>query len=122
LSFLPNLKAYKEARDIFITFGEDIGSVLKVASEGRDDEAMILSKAANIVRSKMKEMNCVFNGNFQTNCQKNSVPETLLHLVSMILRGSNIKTNLEDASVSQPALTISQLLQFNCTFRRYDKQ
>ena len=67
-------------------------------------------------------MKCVFDGKFRTNCQKDSVPESLLYLVSMVLRGSNIKTNIDSACITQSALTIAQLLQFNCTFRRNNKQ
>ena len=96
LSSLPDLQAYRKGRDIFLAFDDDIDSALKIISEDSDDEAVILSKAANIVRRKMREMECVFDGGkFRTNCQKDSVPESFIYLVSMVLRGSNIKTNID---------------------------
>lgn len=123
LSNLPDLQAYKKGRDTFLAFDEEIGSVLKIVSKkDSDDEAVILSQAAKIVRRDMAEIKHVFDGKFPTSCQKEAVPESLLCLVSMVLRGSNIKTNSDGASLTQDSLTISQLLQYNCTLRRKDKQ
>ena len=50
-------------------------------------------------------------------CQENSVPSSLVSLVKMISYGPNIESHLENPS-SQAALTVAQLLQFNCYFRR----
>ena len=60
----------------------------------------------------------MFNGSFEVNCQKRS----LLCLVSMVLRGANIETNVLDVPETQSALTMAQLLKYNCTFQRKSKQ
>ena len=58
-------------------------------------------------------MKMEFNGSFPTECQEQSVPTSLLALVTMILNGPNIKTQSSPSAVSQPALSISQLLLYN---------
>ena len=54
-----------------------------------------------------------FKGTFERKCQGDSFPPSLVSLVKMILYGPNIVSQLENSS-SQAALTIAQLLQFNC--------
>ena len=123
LANLPELQAYKQGRDVLLAFNEDIGNALKIVSERDcDDEAVILSKAAKIVRRDMGNWKYIFDGSFEPKCQKQSIPASLLCLVSMIIRGSNIETNSKDVSETQTALTIAQLLQYNCTFRRVARQ
>ena len=58
----------------------------------------------------MAEIKHVFDGNFPTNCQKESAHESLLCLVSMGLSGSNSKKMQTGASATQASLTIAQLL------------
>ena len=62
----------------------------------------------------MLKMKNDFSGSFDAQCQEKSVPVSLLALVSMVLNGTNITTQPSSASMPQPALTISQLLMFNC--------
>ena len=40
----------------------------------------------------------------------------------MILRGANIENNVENLMGTQTALSIAQLIMYNCSFRRIDKQ
>jgi hypothetical protein len=54
----------------------------------------------------------VFTG-FQEGCQRDSVPNILLTLVNMILEGPSISDQSEFSAKSS-ALTIAQLLKFNC--------
>ena len=63
---------------------------------------------------------CTFNGSFDTQCQQNSVPQTLMALVGMILDGTNLATHSNDTIKSQVTLTLAQLglLKFNSTLRR----
>ena len=92
LANFPDLKAYKEGRDILLAFDEDIGSALtKVCEKEYDDEAITLAKAAQIVRRYMLEKNASFTGSFDSECQTQSVPQTLLALVAMIHEGPSIK-------------------------------
>lgn len=60
---------------------------------------------------------CVpFSGSFTEDCQDNSVPQSLLMLVTMIMYGTNIKNNA--SYLSQPALSLSQLMMYNSCVRR----
>ena len=63
----------------------------------------------------MFETRFTFDGAFQTDSQKDSVPYSLLALVNMILDGENInhQTQLSNTSITTTALKISQLLVFN---------
>ena len=88
---------------------------MKNASEkNTDNEAMVIAKAANIVRRDLLNIeNSQFHGTFETNCQEASVPESLRSLIAMIMGGTNIKTQSSNIVESQAALTVSQLIRFN---------
>ena len=75
---------------------------------------MLFAKTARIVRREMLVKKQHFDGTFEPECQCNSVPDTLLALVNMILDGTNIidQTDNEKGGTSA-ALVISQLLMFN---------
>ena len=118
LANIPDMQVHKHGRDVLLAFNEDIGTVLNNAY-GRDfdDEGMILSQAARIVRRSMSETKYSFNGTFGKDCQSQSVPGLLLSLVKMILSGSSIKKDSDHINEAQAALTIAQLLQYNSSFR-----
>ena len=63
-----------------------------------------------------------FGGSFTPNSQEDSVPKSLLALVAMVLNGPNIKTQSSFSTMSQPVLTISQLLMSNSIARHRDNQ
>ena len=84
----------------FLAFKTDLANALQKAhKEDIVEEAMHLAKDAIIVRKEMFTQKYTFDGSFESNCQANSVPLSLVSLVNMILYGPNI------------GLTISQLLQ-----------
>ena len=85
LANMPDMQARKHGRDVLLEFNEDNGTVLNNAY-GRDfdDEGMILSQAARIVRRSMSETKYSFNGTFGKDCQSQSVSGLLLSLVKMI--------------------------------------
>ncbi|VDI11877.1 Hypothetical predicted protein, partial [Mytilus galloprovincialis] len=119
LAAIPDLEAHKQGRDVLLIFNEDIGKAIKQAlASNYDDEAIILSKAAKIVRKDMMETNTSFKGFFETDCQKKSVPQSLKTLIGMILGGPNIETQSGNFIEAQCTLTIAQLLQFNFSVRR----
>ncbi|CAC5367122.1 unnamed protein product [Mytilus coruscus] len=118
LAAIPDLKAHKQGRDVLLIFNEDVGEVLKQATSYSDDEGIIIAKAAQIVRRNMFDTRYSFTGTFNDSCQQESVPQTLVSLVRMILGGPNIETQSSNIVESQTTLTISQLLQFNCAVRR----
>ncbi len=66
----------------------------------------------------MLKMKNHFSGSFDAQCQEKSVPVSLLALVSMVLYGTNITTQTSSEFTPQPALTLSQLLQYNCLVRQ----
>ena len=73
---------------------------------------MCLQRAANIVRQDMFTESYVANGSFSQNCQRGSIPQTLLSLVNMILEGPKAKRQ-STINPSQAALPLAQLHTFN---------
>ena len=115
----PDLQSHKEGRDILLAFDCDVSIALrKVCEESYDDERVHLAKTAQILRREMLEKELSFKGSFHSGCQKDSVPRSLLVLVRMILEGPNIPPDESEDALSQTALSIAQLLLFNCHIRR----
>ena len=113
LQMVPGLRAHSEGKSILIMFEEDIGQGIKRAcDQNLESDAIVLAKAAEIVRRDMFDMKYNFSGTFQEKCQEDSVPEKLKALVDMILEGPNIKNQTENDDKSA-GLTISQLIMFN---------
>ena len=121
LSQFEDLKSYNEGRDVYLAFDSDIGSALRVATNlDYDDEAVILSKAANIIRRDIfsDRTQTEFTGEFSEGCQQEYVPSSLKTLVGMILGGSNISNVTNNKSFIQAQLSISQLVIFNSNIRQ----
>ena len=75
-------------------------------------DALLLPKAAKIVPKLVMGYNGFhFDNNFGHGCQQQSVPSSLITLVSMLLNGTDLKD--QDISDSQANLTIVQLILFN---------
>ena len=118
LAHVPDLQAYKQGREMFLAFNQDIGpAIRKAIDDDADDEGMHLVKAAAIVRRHMLDMSFKFEGTFEEGCQESAVPDSLVALVSMILDGTNIGGDPE-LTTAQSALSIAQLMQFNSHARR----
>ena len=98
LAQIPALRAQNKGREVFLVYDKDIGAALQFAvGNSNDSNAVHLAKAAQIVRKDMLEKKQNFNGTFISSCQKDSVPTSLLALVTMMLEGPNIQdqTDLE---------------------------
>jgi len=108
---MPELESHRKGRDVLLAFRKDIGPVLSQASDYSD--AIILSKAASILRSQMLNHKSKFNGNFNEQCIDDSVPPMLQQFVSMIEHGADIKSQLRFGA-SKTDLAMAQLLQYNC--------
>ena len=92
LVHIPDLEAYKEGHDIILAFKKDIGSALsRICESDEYDNGIILSRAADIIRKEMLFLSNSFSGHFDKSCQLNSVPFSLLNLVTMILKGTGIQ-------------------------------
>ena len=116
---LPELKAYNKGRDVFLAFSEDVGSLLSTEYfEDSDEQNVMMVKLAKIIREDIFSKTNTFNGTFDHESQVNSVPQSLLTLINMILNGSNITEQTHTKSISQPVLSIAQLVTFNTVKQR----
>ena len=109
----PNLRAYKDGRDVLIAFDDDVSSALfKVCEKEYDDEAITVARAAQIIRRDMFKKNSSFTGSFDKQCQEQSMPPTLLALVAMIHEGVSIKSQSgsSGAILTQSTFSVAQLL------------
>ena len=112
------MTSYKDGWEVLLAFNEDIAAVLKKATENNiDSEAMLIAKAANIIRRDLlNKEKSKFHGTFEANCQEDSVLQSLRSSIEMIMGGASIVEN-------QAALTVSQLIRFNSVVRhRKDSQ
>ena len=70
-------------------------------------------KTAKLIRNNMLHMSTPFSGSFPSDCQETAIPQSLLTLVNMLL----YSTELTSDAYSQPTLSLSQLIMFNCIKR-----
>ena len=56
-----------------------------------DSDAMQFARAAQVVRKEMFDRKFHFDGSFKPGCQQDSVPQSLLVLLNMIMKGPNIE-------------------------------
>ncbi len=118
LGYFPDMEAHKQGREVVLISNKDIGSALRKACEhDADNDAFHLARAAKIVRRDMFKFKNQFNGSFEMKCQEKSIPTSLLSLVAMVLCGPNIEVQSSSTTLSQPVLTISQLLRHNSLVR-----
>ena len=118
LEYFPDMEAHKQGREVLLICDKDIGSALRKACEhDADSDAFHLARAAKIVRKDMFKLKNQFNGSFEMKCQENSVLTSLLSLVGMLLCGPNIEVQSSSTTLSQPVLTISQLLMHDSLVR-----
>jgi hypothetical protein len=121
LEFCPDLKSTMSGRDMVLIFNKDIGQAVRKACEyDADDDAVHLARAANILRRDILRMKTVFSNSFDTDCQKKSVPASLLQMVGMVLDGPKINGvgSIDNSPMNAAQLSISQLLMFNTNVRR----
>ena len=108
-----SLWEYKDRKFSYLTFDENVGTVLKSCCERSfDDEAFVLSEAAKILRCDIFAKDCnKFDGHFSGNSQKEFVPASLKSFVGTVIPGNRI--NNSNKGLEQATLTISQLLIHN---------
>ena len=122
LSYFPDMQAHKQGRNVVLIANHDIGQALrKACHHDADNDAVHLARAAKVVRKDMFKVKQNFDGSFGRTCQEDSVPASLLALVSMVLNGPNIQGQ-SSSSTSQPVLTIAQLLMHNSMIRCREKK
>jgi hypothetical protein len=118
LAKMPHLEANKSNYEVILSFKKDIGEVLLCATErDSDSDAVILMRAAQIVRKEIIEVKHTFKGSMDDD-QYTDNPASLTALVTMILGGTNIKSQSEhNEEISSAALSLTQLLVFNSVKR-----
>ncbi len=118
LNQVPDLQAYSEGRDVMLTFSSDIGIALRNAcNQSYDSEIMHLAKAAKFLRQDMLTKQQHFSGSFQSDCNQQAVPDSLLAFMNMLLEGPNIKQKSDHVDNSA-AVALSELLIFNAVNRK----
>ena len=112
LAIVPGLKAHTSGKEVLLTYDEDVGCVINTACESTfDSDAMVLAKAARIVR---KGMFSQIKWSVSEGVQTAAVPDELLSLVRMILEGPNIQHQTSNKNGRNNAASVlSQLLIFN---------
>ena len=117
LGLCPEIRSFNQGRDCYIAFDEDIGDILKDAKEHNyDDDAVVLAKGADIIRPEFRiEVSWSLD---QIDCQEEWIPKTFLRFIQMVLRGTNIQTDVDNSSTKQADLTISQLIMYNSYIRQ----
>ena len=119
LAHFPDLKAYKEGRDVLLAFDRDMGAALrKLCKDDFDDELSHLSRTSS--QNCTKRLQATFTGSFDEACQVvNSVPQSLLTVVAMFPDAPNIQSQSQSSSgTDQASLSFAQLLQYNSSSRR----
>ena len=111
LQEIPGLEAYKKGRNIVLAFREDIGLLISKACDYSD--AMVLAKAANILRKNMINHKWKFDGKLDEEAIHSSLPPSLLQFVCMIEHGVDIESQLQFGATTTD-FALAQLLQYNC--------
>ena len=103
LSGVPCLSGSKAV----LTLKDEIGIALMKCSD--EDDVIILSKAAHIVRRSLLTIDAVFNGNVSRGEQTNSVPSSIVQLIELILQGEKA----QNANLRYISVNLAQLIHFN---------
>ena len=115
LKELPELEAHKKGRDVLLAFQDDVGFALSDSCDYSD--AIILAKAAKILRRHMLGHKSTFHGTFNMDSSEDAVPPSLLQFVGMVEHGADIKSQLIFGA-SKTDTAIAHLLQYyNCYAR-----
>ena len=117
LAEIPALETYKDGHDVYLAFKKDVGPVMPEASTYSVSDAIILGKAAKILRWHMLDHKCKYKGNLHETSVYDSLPPALLQFVCMIEHGADINSQLRFGATTTD-LAMAQLLQYNC-FAKY---
>lgn len=109
LHHIPELESYKKGRNIVLAFKADVGPIMSKATQ--DEDAIIVSKAAQILRKQMLVQSSTFQGNFDEDYVQNCVPQQLTEFVVSMCQGADLRSR---GKASKTELALSHLLLFNC--------
>lgn len=114
LNYFPDVQEQYDGRFTHLIFKEAMKGILKDVLKKRDfnDDALTLAKAATIIRNDILDHeNFKFTGSFPSLCQERSIPSSLKYILSMIIRGPNLKD--QEKKDSQACLTIGQTIVYH---------
>ena len=67
---LPGMKAYKEGRDVFMAYEDDIGTVLRQGYQtDRDEQSVMMTQIADTIRRDIFTQKVTFSGSFDQTSQ-----------------------------------------------------
>ncbi|GFR78525.1 tyrosine-protein kinase receptor Tie-1 [Elysia marginata] len=118
LQNVPGLVAFNEGREVYLSYDEVACTLKRQYNEEKDTESITMARLANSIRNDMFATSVSFTGQFDHETQIQSVPQRLLVLVNMIINGPNIKDQAEQSNITQPVLTVAQLLMGNAYKQR----
>ena len=118
---IPELEEHKgKDNHIFLMFPEHVGPTIQHAFDNSDDNVAVkLVRAVQVIRNDFFEENFEFSGSFEENCEQNSIPNSLLTIIQMMLEGSSFDKAQSNPSKAREraSLSIAQLLYFNSVKR-----
>jgi hypothetical protein len=123
LAEIPGLEAHRSSYEVILSFKESTGDLLKSSQRNPDSDAVILMRAAQIVRKEILDTQYKFQGSLLDE-KYDDLPSSLVALIQMILAGTNIESQTETGKdVNAATSSITQLLTFNAIKRsRKDTQ
>ena len=122
LNLLPEWSEYSQGKDIFISNKSKVADLLAKAHDSQIDQgdALLLMRAAVILRKCCLHKQEPFSGTFSPDCLISPVPQELRSFVNIILQGPSILREQRNVEADEPehgrdnvACTISQLLIYN---------
>ena len=111
LEHFPSLVETKDGNSILLTLDREMGRALIEACKSTClDDGIILAKAANIIRRELFLRDELFDGDISRTKQTDSVPLTLINLISLILEGGI--PEIQSKNSMKIATNFSQLIRF----------
>ena len=119
LALCPELNSYQEGKYVYLASDHGVANLLKGTGYSHDEDALILLKAASILRRGMDKKNDRSLNNIGN--VKSLIPKNLLFFISTLLYGTRSTKGIsfEDISNSNntafdiPVISISQLIMLN---------
>lgn len=111
MEVFPDLIEFHEGKEIFLVFKDDVGIAIKSSIKEQESEALIIAKAAKIIKREIKKTSFKFQGNFSEEDQMSCIPQSLLCFLKLILDGSKNESN--STGRDQAAKYIAQIIMFN---------
>ena len=111
---MPDLEDHMAKSGIILTFKEYIGDALLSTRQKNNDKAVIVMRAAEILRKDVLHMSYDFKGSL-VDMENDTYPQTLIRLLNKVMgRDESYRENF--------AKLISQLIVFNAMKRKWHKQ